>query len=307
MCGARPQVNLNMANRHAILTLYAAITLLAFTGLFAKVLPADAVTITQVRSVVACIGFVLFLKLQGRTLLLGSWREYAGVYALGVVVGAHWATFFHAMQISTIAVGILSFYSYPVITVLMEPFFNHRRLRFADLASAVMVVYGIAILVVDDFSDPGSWAINDYLAGALWGVASAVLMSVRNLFQKYYFPKVPSSSLMFHQIVAICIFAAPLVDFQAVAAFDVNTWWLVVALGLFATAAGHTLIVVSLKTLPAKSVAMISCLQPLLAIFLGWLVLDENPSQQVYIGGALIITVALYESWRQSRKVLPTV
>ena len=73
-------------------------------------------------------------------------------------------------------------------------------------------------------------------------------------------------------------------------------------LGFFVTTLGHTLFVVALKGLPAKSVAMINCGQPVIGIILGWLVLGEEPSWQVYVGGTIILSVALFESWQQARK-----
>ena len=107
--------------------LYLAIFLLALTGLFAKLIPLDAISIIQLRGMVAAIGLALFSLLRKRILRLPGIRTYAGVYALGLLLGVHWVTFFHAMQVSSVAVGMLALFSYPMITILLEPLFTRRQ------------------------------------------------------------------------------------------------------------------------------------------------------------------------------------
>ena len=70
--------------------LYLAIFLLALTGLFAKLIPLDATSIIQLRSVVAAMGIACFTALQKRSLKLSGIRIYAGVYGLGILLGLHW-------------------------------------------------------------------------------------------------------------------------------------------------------------------------------------------------------------------------
>ena len=77
-----------MPHVSAIYTLYFAMFVLAFNGLYAKIIPADAVTITQMRSVVASLAFVVFLTLQKKALRLSHYREYMGVYGLGIILGS---------------------------------------------------------------------------------------------------------------------------------------------------------------------------------------------------------------------------
>ncbi|MFT7560154.1 MAG: drug/metabolite transporter (DMT)-like permease [Flavobacteriales bacterium] len=288
-----------MKIRAEFIQLYSAISILAFTGLFAKSIPLDGLSITQLRSFVAGLCFLVFFALRKKPLMLGSWKIVCGVCFLGCLMGGHWATFFHSMQVSTVAVGMLSFFSYPIITVLVEPFFCGKKHRLADVLAAIAVLFGMLILVYPDlFSDSHS---GQHLLGVMWGSFSAVLLTFRNLIQKYYFADVPSSALMFYQVVVIAIVALPFVDFSAVIGFGTQAWILVLILGAGITAGGHTLLVMSLKNLPAKSVAMIGCIQPVIAIALAWLVLSEVPELNVLVGGALIISVAVYESWQQSK------
>lgn len=292
----------------AIYTLYLAMIILAFNGLYAKLINADPITITHLRCAIAASGFVLFLSLQKKSLRLNSWREYFGIYGLGILVGGHWATLFQAFQVSTVAVGILSFFTYPVITVFVEPLFTKHKISFKDILAGLVVIVGVIVMVSDElfgFSEPedGLRAMS-YVQGVFWGVFSACLMTVRNIVQKYQFPKVSSQSLMFHQVISVSIFALPFIDFTAVSNLDLNAWGMFAMLGLVSTAGGHTLVVISLKKLSAKTVAMIGCVQPAFTVILAWFFIGEVPELHVIIGGSIILSVALYESltYRQGVK-----
>lgn len=279
-------------DRFGLPVLYLAIFLLALTGLFAKLIPLDAISIIQLRGVVATAGLAMFGFIQKRSFRLNGYRTYFGVYALGLLLGVHWVLFFHAMQISSVAVGMLALFSYPVITIFLEPLFSGKGWKTRDLFAGVIMVSGLSLMVAkgQDLSNGAvTW-------GVLWGVLSAVLFSFRILFQKYYFSHVPSDCLMFHQVVAVGVMLIFFVDYPQVFSLDGGNFLKILLLGIFSTAGAHTLLVFSLKQLPAKTVALISCLQPVIAALLAWYFVSEMPEQSVMIGGAMVLSVAAYES-----------
>lgn len=283
-------------SRHSMSILYLAVFLLALNGLFAKLIPLDATSITQLRSVLAGATLLLLALLSRRRFLLDSAREYIGVYLIGVVLGLHWISFFHSMQISTVAIGMLSLFTYPVITVLIEPFFTRQKLQIADVLAGIVVLIGVFVMVKDDLQTFDNAAVQ----GVFWGVISAFLFAMRNLLQKYYYPAVSSDRLMLHQVIAISFMLLLFVDYPAVGDLNRGDWFTLLLLGMVSTAMGHTLLSYSLKQLPAKSIAMISCLQPIFATLFAWWLLQETPTVSVLLGGGIIVSVALYESVKRS-------
>lgn len=281
-----------------LLSLYFGIFLMSLTGLFAKSIPLDATSITQLRSVVAIAALFIYCTLRGSSIRLKSFKEAAGIYGLGIFMAIHWVTYFHAMQVSTVAIGMLSLFSYPVITVLLEPLFQKKLPARTDLIAGALSFTGVVILTMDDSTGLGGAA----LTGAAWGIFSALIFSIRNILQKYTYPDVPSGTLMFHQVVATAVILIPFVDFGSVANLELDKWALIIALGVLCSSMAHTLLALSLKRLPAKSVAQISCLQPVLGALLAWCVLKETIAPQVLAGGALILAVAAWESYKQSYK-----
>lgn len=278
--------------------LYIAVFLLALNGLFSKVIPLDAVSVTQLRSLLAAITLFLFALMRKREYRLQSAKQYLGVYSIGIILGLHWITFYHSMQASTVAIGMLSLFTYPIITVFLEPLFNKVRVNASDIVAGVLVLIGVLMMVKDDLNQFDSSAMQ----GVFWGVISAFLFSIRNLLQKYRHPGVSSDGLILHQVIAIAVMLLVFVDYSAVTSLEAGDWLLLVLLGAVSTAAAHSLLSYSLKHLEAKSVAMISCLQPLFATLFAWLLLNEVPTQSIVLGGLIIVSVALYESIKKSMR-----
>ncbi|MFL0798877.1 MAG: DMT family transporter [Agarilytica sp.] len=284
--------------RTGLLVLYASILLLALNGFFAKAIPLDATGITQMRSVVACIALFLLLLVQKSSFRLGSVREFIGVYALGVVLAVHWVTYFHAMQVSTVAIGMLALFSYPVITVLIEPIFKGLWPKPVDIFAACVVLFGVFLMVSEDVL--AGELDNGAFLGAIWGVISAILFSLRNTTQKYAYPHVNSIALMAHQTLIVAVLLIPFIEFEALKNLNMNAWGMLILLGCLSTAMAHTFLSMSLKRLSAKTVGLISCNTPVFGAAIAWLVLGEVPSTMVYVGGVVILAVAAWETLKGS-------
>jgi len=272
-------------------TLYLSIVLLSTNGLFARSINLDATSITCLRSLIAAVGIFILMRLQRRSLRFPDRRSALLALGLGVFLGLHWVTFFQSMQASSVTVGVVSLFSYPVLTVLLEPCFGTRRLAARDILAAVAVLVGVAIMATASDDQTGS-----IQAGVLWGVTSALLFALRNVSQKYWLHHVPSASLMLYQVGVTSVMLLLFTHWQQIAVIPGRDWLLLLVLGLVCTAGAHTLVAMSLKKLPAKSVALISCLQPFLATLFAWAVLGEIPGGQVIVGGLIVIGVAAYES-----------
>ncbi len=285
----------------ALMSLYFTVTAMGVNGLYSKVIPLNAVTTTELRCLVAAITLGLFSLLGRKSLRLSSWRQYGVVVGLGMLMAAHWSSFFHAMQASTVAIGILAHYSYPVVTVIVEPLINKRSPALSDVVAGLAVLAGVALMVPE-----WSWS-SGALVGVLFGLISAITFGARNILQRRWLQDTSSKSTMFYQLLTVAVITAPFMDWQGIHALTIKGWCLVLLLGAISTALLHTVFVFSLRSLSAKSVSLVSCLQPPAAILFSWLLLGETPALNTILGGAVILTSALYESVKVGKKnSLPT-
>ncbi len=209
-------------------------------------------------------------------------------------MGFHWMTYFYSLQISNVAIALISLYTFPVITALLEPLILGTKFHRSHIFTGLFVIIGMIILTPEiDLS-------SNYFKGICFGVLSALCYALRNIILK---PKVHSynqSSLMFLQMLVVTVILIPaMYHFKKgeVAPFLPA----LVTLALVTTVFGHTLFVKSLKQFSASSASLISSMQPIYGILLAYLFLNEQPNLNTFIGGTLVISAVVIESLRVNK------
>lgn len=284
-------------NNHneGLLSVHAAVLIFGLTALFSKLIALTAIEITLLRSVFAIAAIAVYIKYRKESVRLNNRRDYLVALLLGVFLAAHWVTYFHAMQVSSIAIGIISLYTYPVITVFLEPFFHGERPHINDLISAIVVLFGIYLLVPEFSID------NQTALGVFWGVISGFLFAIRNIIHGRYFKSYPARHALFYQTLAVFIVLAPFAA-QTVPMVSQPQWLQLIILGIFFTALPHTLFANALLHLKAKTAALIGCMQVVYGTLFAALFLTEIPSWATVIGGLIVITAAAYETTMSGRQ-----
>ena len=194
---------------------------------------------------------------------------------------------------------MLSLFTYPVFTAILEPIILRSKPKFLDLILSFVAFGGVYFLVPDfDLN-------NDVTLGVLIGVISAITYSLRNIFLKLYVAEHSGITLMFMQVVGLTFLLLPVLfidDIQMNVDLMISDWWKLLILGAFTTALGHTLFVVSFKNFTITAISILSSLTPLIGIGLGFFFLDELPQGNVWIGGALISFAVIVEALKTVKK-----
>ncbi|WP_414829557.1 DMT family transporter [Alteromonas sp. H39] len=275
--------------KRSLISLHFTVVLLGGTALFSQVIPLNATDITLGRSVFACIALMLYLWVSGESFRLGSRKDYTVAITLGVLMAAHWVTYFAAMQYAGVSVGMIALFTFPVITVLIEPFFERIRLVWQDFISAIAVLVGIYFIV------PEVSLENDVTLGVIIGIFSAVLYSFRNLIHRQHFSHYSGAKAMAWQILIVCICILPLGS-EALVDAPMSAWWLLLLLGSVFTALPHALIAACLTHLRAKTFSLIACMQPFYGVILAIILLGESPGWRALLGGVLVTSASIYET-----------
>jgi drug/metabolite transporter (DMT)-like permease len=273
-----------------ILHLHIAALLFGGTALFSKLLPFSAVDIIAYRTLICGImilGICLVLK---QTILITQPKRLLLLILCSGLFTIHWTAYFQAMQLSTVAIGIISMFTFPVMTVFLEPFIKSTRLHFTDICMACLVFLGVFLMV------PTLSLSNNITAGVAFGLLSALAVSIRNiLVSKYLSQHVPAFTIMLYHALISAAVLFPFVETQY-AALNAEQIMLLVLLGTVFTAIPHTQKTFALKYASAKKVSMIVSLQVVYASAFAYLLLRETLSLTTIIGGLLILFAALYES-----------
>ena len=200
------------------------------------------------------------------------------------------------MQVSSVAVGVIALYTYPVITVFLEPLFHGERPHTKDIISAIIVFIGIYLIV------PSLSFNNLTTQGVVWGVLSAFLFSLRNIIHGRYFSHYTARHALFYQSLVVVLALLPFAGTH----LDQITQWQwgqLLVLGIFFTAVPHTLFAHSLRHLKAKTAGLIACLQVVYATLFSIILLDASLNNFIIIGGILVVSAAMYESFTTSKKI----
>jgi drug/metabolite transporter (DMT)-like permease len=242
------------------------------------------------RALVGAMLIYLFCRWKGLDLTLNK-QDRSIILTSGLLMLLHWITYFYALKLSNVSIGMLSLFTFPVITALLEPVLLKTKFQFIHLVLGGMVIVGIYFLVPEfDIS-------NDHTKALGFGVFSAVCYALRNIIMKSKVSEYNGSVLMLYQLIIIgaCLFPS---------FFILDTSKIVVelpaalVLAVLTTALGHTIFLQSFKHFSTTSVSIMSSVQPIYGILLGMLFLNEIPELSSVLGGGLILISVIVESTR---------
>jgi drug/metabolite transporter (DMT)-like permease len=280
----------HLSSAGSLAALHLGVALFGFAGLFGKWIAWDPVAIVLGRTTVAAV--VLAFVVHYRT---GALRLPAlGMIPNGVILAVHWVAFFTAIQVSTVAIGLLGYASFPMFVPLLERAMLGIPIRRGEMAKAALVALGL-VLLVPEFT----WESHT-VRGLAWGVLSGFTFALMTVRTRKLSPDRWSSEMALWQnaIAALCV--VPVVIWQGGLGGPVtsHTLLLVVLLGVFCTALAHTLFIASLARISAATVAVVAALEPVYGILLAVWLLGEIPDLRTIAGATLLVTAAIVASRR---------
>ena len=285
-----PKKSLSSKNK-GLLSVHAAGLLFGGTSLFSKTIALNAVDMTMIRSLIAGVVILALLLARRQVIKLLSVNHLGLMVITGVLLGLHWVTYFHAMQISSIAIGMIALFTYPMITIFLEPLMHGAKPHVADVICGCVVLLGV-FLMVPSFSLQSTTTL-----GVMWGVISAFLFALRNVIQRHHLAAYTGEVSTLYQGFVVALMLLLFVDHIPPLA-DSNTWLQLLILGAFFTALPHALFTSGLRYLNAKTVSLVACLQPVYGTLFAFWLLHEQPSLTTMIGGAMIVLAAAWETYR---------
>ena len=264
------------------------------SGVLGKYIAMPSEVIIWFRSAFAMIFLYGFCKSKKINLRVIDLKTHVPFIISSLFTAGHWVTYFYALKLSNVAIGMLSLFTFPVITALLEPIFIKSKLNPVHLVLGLMVLIGLYILA-PEFSMESS-----DVRGILFGLFSALCYSIRILILKQHVTLYNGSMIMFYQTFVITIVLFPVLFFMDTSGFQSQFPYLLL-LALLTTAIGHSLMVHSLKFFSASTATIISSIQPVFGIIIAFIVVDEVPSRNTIWGGLLIISTVFIETIRSKK------
>lgn len=210
-------------------------------------------------------------------------------------MAAHWITYFYALKLSNVAIGMLTLFTFPVLTAILEPLFSKVKFDPIHILLGFLVLIGIYILA------PEFNIESTQLQGVLLGLLSALCYALRILLLKSEVKTYNGSMLMFYQVAIMTVILAPVL-FVMDSSNITTQYPFVIVLALLTTAIGHTMFINSLKYFKASTASIIGSTQPVFGITIAYFYLNEIPTVNTFLGGSLILATVIIESIRSNKK-----
>lgn len=271
-----------------------ATVMLGFNGIFAKAISLQPGVIIFLRSLIAFSVLFLFQKISEDKTSVQRNHHHMIIF-LGGLLGIHWITLFHSIQTSTIAIGVISTFTFPIVTALLEPLIHKESWVRSDLMLAFLIMLGVICITpeIDFFSNTTQ--------GVFWGLISSLAYSFRNIFSKKYVKQYGGIYVMRTQLIGVLVVSFPFISMWNFTASHVDILNIFL-MGVFTTAIAHTLFVKSLKYISAKTASIITSFQVVYSIVFASFIFLEVPSWRELLGGAIILIAVLLESAKHSKK-----
>ncbi|WP_111684719.1 DMT family transporter [Winogradskyella tangerina] len=265
------------------------------SGALGKYISMPTPVIIWWRSVLAAVFLLIFCLYKGINLKIDNRKDRWTFILASVFMGAHWITYFYALKLSNVAIGMLSLFTFPVITAFLEPLFTKVKFDAIHILLGLLVLVGIYILA------PEFDLKSSQLQGILLGLLSALCYSLRILILKGHVVKYNGTMLMFYQVAVLAVLLIPFIFIMGTS--NISTQYpYVILLALLTTAIGHTLFVNSLKYFKASTASIIGSSQPIFGIIIAYFFLNEIPTIHTFVGGGLILLTVVIESIRSKFK-----
>lgn len=210
----------------------------------------------------------------------------------GMAMGFNWILLFEAYKYTSVSAATLSYYFAPIIVTVVCPFLFHEKLTKKQILCFVMSTLGVFLITgIPDFQNMERDTI-----GILFGLSAAVFYATVILLNKFI-KNVAGIHRTFLQFLAAIVTLIPYVS--CTGGFHLNTldakgWINLLIVGLIHTGITYCLYFSSLKELPGQEAAILSYVDPLMAVVISVVILGESISLPQIIGGVLILGFAIW-------------
>ena len=260
---------------------------------FVRNIGVSSAELSLFRAVLAASLIGIFLLVTGRKLPVKNLRkELLLLMCSGGCMAVNWILLFEAYKYTTVAIATLSYYFAPVLVTVASALLFRERLTKKNIFCFVMSTLGI--LLVTGITDLGSGSNNSL--GILFGLGAAVLYACCILLNKFI-KVVGGIERTFLQFLAAIAVMVPYVAFTGgVSLGNMNGlgWVCLLVVGLVHTGITYCMYFTAVEHIPGQEVAILSYMDPLVAVVIGVAVLGEPLSAQQLIGGAMILGFTLW-------------
>ena len=261
-------------------------------GIFVRNINVSSGELALYRALMATLLILIFLFLTKQKIKLSLIKkELPFLLFSGAAMGFNWILLFESYKYTTVSIATLSYYFAPVIVTVLCPFLFKEKLTKHQIISFFMSSLGLILI-----TGIGIHGGINHLKGIAFGISAAVFYATVILLNKYIKNVTGIQRTLFQFIFAIIVLIPYVMITEKISVFNLDgfSWWNLLIVGFIHTGITYCLYFTSLKELPGQKVAILSYIDPLVAVVVSVTILNESITVTQILGGALILGFTLY-------------
>lgn len=270
------------------------------SGVFRRYIPVPSDFLAFLRGVLGSLFMLCLILYYKKTGMNRIPAKTVGMLLLaGAMYGFNWIFFFEAINYTTVPIATLCYYMQPALVILLSPLFLQEKLTRGEIVVLCLTTTGMVL--VSGITETESVDVNQ-LKGVIFGLSAGLLYALNAIINKRI-SQINTYHKTFIQLTGAVITLIPylfIADGWRPIPTDGLTIISVLILGIVHTGIAFALYFASMKTLSAPSVALCGYIDPISALFLSALVLDETLTVTGVLGAVLIIGTAVVSEIKAS-------
>ncbi|MBE6032053.1 MAG: EamA/RhaT family transporter [Clostridiales bacterium] len=269
-------------------------------GPFVRNISVSSGELALYRAVLAALMIGSILLITKQKIPVGKLKKEIPLLLLsGAAMGFNWIFLFQAYKFTTVSTATLSYYFAPVIVTLLCPILFKEKLTLKQIVCFIFSTLGIVLI-----TGIGGGIDSSDLIGIGFGLAAAVLYASVVLLNKFI-KNVGGIHRTFLQFIAAIVVLIPYVAATSgvtLGSMNGTGWICLLFVGIVHTGICYSLYFTGLKDIPGQKAAILSYVDPLVAVVISVTVLSEPMSIQQVIGGILILGFTLLNEITPARE-----
>ena len=262
-------------------------------GPFVRNISVSSSELALYRAILAALLISVYFLITKQHIDFKAIRKEAPVLLLsGVAMGINWILLFEAYKYTTVSVATLSYYFAPVIVTAVCPLLFKEKLTARQIICFIMSTVGLVLLIgITDLGKGGS-----SLKGIAFGLGAALFYAMVILLNKFIKGVAGIQRTMLQFISAIAVLFPYVLLTGGITLGSMNSmgWVCLLVVGLFHTGVCYCLYFSSLKELPGQEAAILSYIDPLVALLVSVFILGEQILPVQILGGLMILGFTLW-------------
>ena len=257
-------------------------------GIFVRNIELPSTIIALARGIIGTLFLLLVVFAKGKGLDYSAIKRNLTILAAsGACIGFNWILLFEAYRYTTVATATLAYYMAPIFVIMASPFVLKERLTAIKGLCVAMALTGMVL--VSGVVQSGMDGVD--FTGILCGVGAASLYATVILLNKF----IKNISAYDMTIMQLGLAALVLLPYTLVTENfgalnpDTNSLLLLAVVGVIHTGFTYAMYFSSIQGLKAQTVAIFSYIDPIVAIILSAVLLNESMDVYSMVGAVLVL------------------